>query len=102
MKGEELKKLRTNIKTTEENLKKMKVLLEDGERNCRHIWGKTIYTPEIKKGYFSPARGQGSDYEGSIIVPDETIKKWTHACELCGKEETTTNTKFEGKEVPVF
>ena len=102
MKGEELKQLRKNIQTTEEDLKKMKAMLEEGEKNCHHVWGETIYTPETIKGYFSPAKGQGSHFESSITVPDQTIKKWTHECKLCGKSETTKKTRFEGREIPVF
>lgn len=102
MKGEELKELRIRIETTEVNLKKMKEDLSAGESNCRHDWDKPIYTPEFIKGYFSPAKGQGSDFQCSVTVPDKTIKKWTRICKLCGKKETTTKTKFEGKEVPVF
>lgn len=102
MKSEELKQLRKDIRSTEEDLKKMKATLEEGERNCPHQWGETIYTPEIIKGYHLAAEGHGSDYQGSVDVPEKTIKRWTHTCKLCDKTETTTKTKFEGKEIPAF
>lgn len=102
MKGEELKQLRKDIAKAEENLKTMKKLLEEGEKKCQHKWGETKYTPDIKPGYHIPARGQGSDFESSLDVPETVTKKWTRVCIICGKIETTTNTKFEGKEIPVF
>jgi len=100
--GEELKQLRNDIATTEKNLKTMKKMLEEGEKKCPHIWGQVRFTPTTIPGYFSPARGCGSDFQPSMNVPAETIKKWTRVCTICGKEETTTKTKFEGKEMPVF
>lgn len=102
MKGEELKQLRITIKTTVDNLEKMKKLLEEGEKNCRHEWGETFYAPEIIKGYHLAAEAHGSDYQGPVDVPERTIKKWTRECKKCGKTETTTNTKFEGREIPFF
>ncbi len=102
MKSEEIKKLRNDIGTTKTNLARMEKLLETEERNCPHSWSKPAYVPEFIKGYYSPPRGQGSDFEGGFDVPDKTIEKWTRVCKLCGKSETTTKTEIQGKKIPVF
>jgi hypothetical protein len=63
--------------------------------NCKHIFGKPVYNPEIiKVPYGIHMQGHGSDVWGEPDgYRDESYSRWTRTCSICGKEEHTNKQK---------
>ncbi|MDO8559070.1 MAG: hypothetical protein Q7R84_01945 [bacterium] len=101
---EDIKQLRGEIDRLDSTLKQKQKQLKQIENSCCHDWAGPKYTPKYYKAYRisgDKPGTMGSDWQGPMDVPAETIEKWTRECRICGTTQVTTDTEPTGRK-PVF
>jgi len=83
--------------------------LEQGRRQCAHLWGPTQYDPIRTKGYekqdlmghFTVSQ-DGHVNAPTVYIPPTETPQWVRTCEHCGLTETTRQTTEQKSYTPKF
>lgn len=88
--------LRLEIEMKQKSLVNAEQHLERMENKCYHQWSGPIADHIYHKGYTIPGDEPGtcgSDWRGKVEVNPRTEERWKRICKVCGKTETTTQTR---------
>lgn len=88
-----VKELREEICTTEQELKRKKEALEKICSNCCHQWEEPVYDPVIRPGYMAegdPPGTMGVDRRLPCYVERSETPYWNRTCFNCGSLQRTS------------
>ncbi len=97
--------LREKYKNAELCFEGAKLALKEAERQCSHDWSASVEASVYLPSHTIPGDPpgiMGVDWRGSCHVPSRTEKYWKRTCNICGKEEITTNTRQVVTHKPIF
>lgn len=101
----EIRQLRERVERNEREFLAAKKALDGLVESCMHQFGETIpahiYTPAYTIAGDPPGT-MGVDRRGPCYVEAKTEKRWKRICDLCGKEEYTTQIKQKIEELPAW
>lgn len=107
-----IKQQRILVSRLEAEFEKARQQLEAGrselrrlEATCPHQWSQPISAHIRHEGYTIPGDPPGTmgvDWRGPTDVPPRTEERWKRVCDVCGKEEFTSQTTSQTVRTPKF
>jgi hypothetical protein len=96
-------KLREKVSNLEKEFQDAKQQLTEYVGACQHHFGEIIYDPIYHEAFTIPGDApgtMGSDWQGPVHVPAETIDRWRRECKICGLVQYTERTSEEVTKKP--
>lgn len=93
------------LNLAQQELEKITRQLDHIQLHCSHVWCEPVKMSKTIPGYEIPGDHPGTmgiDWRNPVYVPSETKVWYERTCQICGKIETTTQTKPTGDVTPVF